>query len=138
MSDWSSDVCSSDLERTFQQIQQVAGRAGRGQKPGRVLLQTHQPEAPVIEALVSGDSEGFYAAETESRRRHAMPPYGRLAGIIVSSEDQREAVAARMICAAAPRIEGLTVIGPAPAQIGRQSCRESGGHDVLSPGGRVS
>src|SRR3546814_9605394 len=82
-------------------------------------------EAPVIEALVSGDSEGFYAAETESRRRHAMPPYGRLAGIIVSSEDQREAVAAaRMIGAAAPRIEGLTVLGPAPAplallQIGR-------------------
>src|SRR3546814_20183352 len=94
ISDWSSDVCSSDLpdltlvgvvdadlglgggdlrasERTFQQIQQVAGRAGRGQKPGRVLLQTHQPEAPVIEALVSGDSEGFYAAETESRRRRS-------------------------------------------------------------------
>src|SRR3546814_19833337 len=63
-------------------------------------------EAPVIEALVSGDSEGFYAAETESRRRHAMPPYGRLAGIIVSSEDQREAVAAeRMTGAAATRIE---------------------------------
>lgn len=105
-------------ERTFQQIQQVAGRAGRGEKPGRVLLQTHQPEAPVIQALVSGDAEGFYAAETESRRRHAMPPFGRLAGIIVSSEDQREAVSvARMIGATAPGIDGMTVLGPAPAPL---------------------
>src|SRR3546814_429534 len=54
-------------ERTFQQIQQVAGRAGRGEKPGHVLLQTHQPEAAVIAALVSGAAEGFYAAETESQ-----------------------------------------------------------------------
>src|SRR3546814_13339960 len=99
ISDWSSDVCSSDLadlglgggdlrasERTFQQIQQVAGRAGRGQKPGPVLLQTHQPEAPVIEALVSGDSRGLYAADTESRRRQAKPPYVRLAGLTLPSE----------------------------------------------------
>ena len=105
-------------ERTFQQIQQVAGRAGRGEKPGRVLLQTHQPEAPVIRALVSGDAEGFYAAETESRRHHAMPPFGRLAGIIISSQDQREAAAvARMIGAAAPATHGMTVLGPAPAPL---------------------
>lgn len=105
-------------ERTFQQIQQVAGRAGRGEKPGRVLLQTHQPDAPVIRALVSGDAEGFYAAETESRRHHAMPPFGRLAGIIISSEDQREAAAvARMIGAAAPATHGMTVLGPAPAPL---------------------
>ena len=73
-------------ERTFQQIQQVAGRAGRGDKPGRVLVQTHDPEAPVIQALVTGDAEGFYAAETDARREAAMPPFGRLAAIIVSSE----------------------------------------------------
>lgn len=105
-------------ERTFQQIQQVAGRAGRAEKPGHVLLQTHQPEASVIRALVSGDSEGFYAAETESRRQHAMPPFGRLAGIIISSEDQREAAeTARMIGAAAPMIDGVTILGPAPAPL---------------------
>ena len=83
-----------------------------------MLLQTHQPDAPVIRALVSGDAEGFYAAETESRRHHAMPPFGRLAGIIISSEDQREAAAvARMIGAAAPATHGMTVLGPAPAPL---------------------
>jgi primosomal protein N' (replication factor Y) len=105
-------------ERTFQQIQQVSGRAGRGDKPGRVLVQTHDPSAPVISALVSGDSEGFYAAETEARREAAMPPFGRLAAIIVSSEDQGEAVeAARMIGRAAPRHENMAVFGPAPAPL---------------------
>jgi len=105
-------------ERSFQQIQQVAGRAGRGDKPGRVLVQTHDPEAPVIAALVSGDAPGFYAAETEARREAAMPPFGRLAAIIVSAEDQAEAeaVAAR-IGRAAPSVEGMAVFGPAPAPL---------------------
>jgi primosomal protein N' (replication factor Y) (superfamily II helicase) len=105
-------------ERTFQQIQQVSGRAGRGDKPGRVLVQTHDPSAPVIDALVGGDTEGFYAAETEARREAAMPPFGRLAAIIVSSEDQAEATeAARMIGRAAPRHENMAVFGPAPAPL---------------------
>ena len=105
-------------ERSFQQIQQVAGRAGRGDKPGRVLVQTHDPEAPVIAALVSGNVPGFYAAETEARREAAMPPFGRLAAIIVSSEDKAEAEAvARRIGAAAPRIDDMAVFGPAPAPL---------------------
>ncbi|MEQ7873102.1 primosomal protein N' [Sphingomonas sp. ASV193] len=105
-------------ERSFQQIQQVAGRAGRGDKPGRVLVQTHEPSAPVIEALVSGDVPGFYAAETEARREAAMPPFGRLAAIIVSAEDKGEAEAvARRIGAAAPRVEQMAVFGPAPAPL---------------------
>ncbi|HEX6218066.1 MAG TPA: primosomal protein N', partial [Sphingomicrobium sp.] len=92
-------------ERSFQQIQQVAGRAGRGDKPGRVLVQTHDPDAPVIAALVSGDAPGFYAAETEARREAAMPPFGRLAAIVVSSEDRAEAEAvARRIGQAAPSV----------------------------------
>src|SRR5438477_2236128 len=66
-------------ERSFQQIQQVAGRAGRGDKPGRVFVQTHDPDAPVIATLVSGDVPGFYSAETDARREAAMPPFGRLA-----------------------------------------------------------
>ena len=105
-------------ERSFQQIQQVAGRAGRGDKPGRVLVQTHDPDAPVIAALVSGDAPGFYAAESEARREAAMPPFGRLAAIIVSSEDKAEAEAvARRIGEAAPNVEGMAVFGPAPAPL---------------------
>jgi primosomal protein N' (replication factor Y) len=105
-------------ERSFQQIQQVAGRAGRGDKPGRVLVQTHDPDAPVIGALVSGDAPGFYATETEARREAAMPPFGRLAAIIISSEDKAEAEAvARRIGQAAPNVEDMAVFGPAPAPL---------------------
>ncbi|HVH48746.1 MAG TPA: primosomal protein N' [Sphingomicrobium sp.] len=105
-------------ERSFQQIQQVAGRAGRGDKPGRVLVQTHDPDAPVIAALVSGDVAGFYAAETEARREAAMPPFGRLAAIVVSAEDSGEAEGvARRIGQAAPSVEGMAVFGPAPAPL---------------------
>ena len=105
-------------ERSFQQIQQVAGRAGRGDKPGRVFVQTRDPDAAVIAALVSGDIAGFYAAETEARRQAAMPPFGRLAAIIVSSEDSHEAEdCARRIGRAAPVVEGMAVFGPAPAPL---------------------
>ena len=105
-------------ERSFQQIQQVSGRAGRGDKPGRVLVQTHDPEAPVIAALVSGDAPGFYSAETAARREAAMPPFGRLAAIIVSAEDAGETEAvARRIGNAAPDVEGMAVFGPASAPL---------------------
>jgi primosomal protein N' (replication factor Y) len=105
-------------ERSFQQIQQVAGRAGRGEKPGRVFVQTHDPDAPVIAALVSGDAPGFYAAETEARREAAMPPFGRLAAIVVSAEDSSEAEAVgRRIGRAAPSVEDMAVFGPAPAPL---------------------
>jgi primosomal protein N' (replication factor Y) len=105
-------------ERSFQQISQVSGRAGRGEKPGRVLVQTHEPSAPVIAALVGGDAEGFYAAETEARREAAMPPFGRLAGIIISSEDLSEATeTARLIARTAPKVENMAVFGPAPAPL---------------------
>jgi primosomal protein N' (replication factor Y) len=105
-------------ERSFQQIQQVAGRAGRGDKPGRVFVQTHDPDAPVIAALVKGDAPGFYAAETESRREAAMPPFGRLAAIVISAEEASEAEAvARRIGHAAPQVEGMVVFGPAPAPL---------------------
>jgi primosomal protein N' (replication factor Y) len=105
-------------ERSFQQVQQVSGRAGRADKPGRVFLQTHDPDAPVIAALVSGDAAGFFAAETEARREAAMPPFGRLAAIVVSAEDGAEAEAvARRIGHAAPEVQGMAVFGPAPAPL---------------------
>jgi primosomal protein N' (replication factor Y) (superfamily II helicase) len=105
-------------ERTFQQIRQVSGRAGRGERPGRVLIQSHDPDAPVIDALVRGDVEGFYQAETDARREAAMPPFGRLAAIIVSSEKEAEAKdTAHRIARAAPGVDNLVALGPAPAPL---------------------
>jgi len=105
-------------ERTFQQIRQVSGRAGRGSKPGRVFIQTHSPQAQVMQALVTGDADAFYAAETQARRDAGAPPFGRYAAIIVSSEDQAAAhEAARMIGRSAPHEEGMAVYGPAPAPL---------------------
>ncbi len=105
-------------ERSFQQISQVAGRAGRGDKPGRVFVQSHDPGAPVIAALVAGDTAGFIAAETMARRDAAMPPFGRLAAIVISSEDAAQAEAtARRIARAAPRVDSMAVFGPAPAPL---------------------
>ncbi|MDT0507689.1 primosomal protein N' [Novosphingobium sp. MMS21-SN21R] len=105
-------------ERTYQQVAQVAGRAGRGEKPGEVMIQTRHPEAPVIEALASGDRDAFYAAETEARRDAGAPPFGRWAAIIVSSEDEAEARdAARGIGGSAPRLDDVLVLGPAPAPL---------------------
>ena len=105
-------------ERTYQQVAQVAGRAGRGEKPGEVLIQTRHPEAPVIAALAAGDRDAFYAAETESRRDAGAPPFGRWAAIIVSSEDIAEARdAARAIGGSAPNLPDMLVLGPAPAPL---------------------
>lgn len=105
-------------ERSFQQIAQVAGRAGRAEKPGHVFVQTRMPGAPVIQALVKGDRDGFYEAETEARRTAGAPPFARLAAIIVSSEDNSEAMeTARLIGQTAPKTEGFTVFGPAPAPL---------------------
>jgi primosomal protein N' (replication factor Y) (superfamily II helicase) len=105
-------------ERSFQQIAQVAGRAGRGQKPGRVFVQSYEPNAPVIRALVSGDAESFYRAETDARKEAGAPPFGRFAGIIISSEDLKAAqTVATLIGKSAPEVEGMHVYGPAPAPL---------------------
>ncbi|WP_423142646.1 primosomal protein N' [Parablastomonas sp. CN1-191] len=105
-------------ERTYQQIAQVAGRAGREAKPGEVLIQTRHPEAAVIAALAAGDRDAFYAAETEARRDAGAPPFGRWAAIIVSSEDEAEARdAARAIGGSAPRLADVMILGPAPAPL---------------------
>ncbi len=74
-------------ERTFQLLNQVTGRAGRGDRPGRALIQTFQPDHPVIAALLSGDAEKFYAQEIALRERAGLPPFGRLAALIVSGKD---------------------------------------------------
>jgi len=103
-------------ERTYQQVAQVAGRAGRGSKPGEVLIQTRHTDAPVIEALANGDRDAFYAAETDARRDAGAPPFGRWASIILSSEDEREARAASArLGDTRPHADDLYILGPAPA-----------------------
>jgi len=105
-------------ERTYQQVAQVAGRAGRGDKPGEVLIQTRHPEAPVIAALAAGDRDAFYEAETAARRHAGAPPFGRWAAIIVSSEDEAEAKeAARAIGGTRPDVPDVHILGPAPAPL---------------------
>ncbi len=103
-------------ERTYQLLHQVAGRAGRAELPGRVLLQTYDPANPVMQALVAGDRDRFLAEEAADRRRAAMPPFGRLAALILSGSnvDAVDRLAAEL-ARAAPAVEGVEVLGPAPA-----------------------
>ena len=105
-------------ERTWQMLNQVAGRAGRAARPGRVILQSWRPDHPVLQAIAAGDRDGFIAAEKAARERYGMPPYGRLAAIVVSG---RQAGAVRQAAAAlgrgAPAQDGLQVLGPTPAPL---------------------
>lgn len=105
-------------ERTYQLLHQVAGRAGRAELPGRVLLQTYHPDNPVLQALAAGDRDGFLATEAEMREIGHWPPFGRLAALIISGRDS-DAVerVARELARTAPRSDGVRVLGPAPAQM---------------------
>ncbi|MEZ5819798.1 MAG: primosomal protein N' [Xanthobacteraceae bacterium] len=105
-------------ERTFQLLNQVIGRAGREQGRGVGYLQTHQPEHPVMKALVASDREAFYASEIESRERTGYPPFGRLASLIVSAGDRPTAESfARKLVSVAPLDERVQVLGPAEAPL---------------------
>ncbi len=115
----------SDLraaERTFQLVRQVAGRAGRADVPGEALVQTFQPEHPVIRAILGGDEEAFWTAEAAERKAAGVPPYGRMAGIVLSSPDVQAVfdLGADLARLDAPlRRIGAQVFGPAPAPIAR-------------------
>jgi primosomal protein N' (replication factor Y) len=115
----------SDLraaERTFQLMRQVAGRAGRAEKRGTALMQTYQPEHPVIRAILAGDEEGFWKAEAEERKMAGVPPYGRMAGIILSGPDLGDVTrAAGDLARNTMPLQkiGAMVFGPAPAPIAR-------------------
>ncbi|RED28622.1 replication restart DNA helicase PriA [Rhodopseudomonas thermotolerans] len=105
-------------ERTFQLLNQVIGRAGRDQGRGVGFLQTHQPEHPVMKALVACDREAFYASEIEIRERTLYPPFGRLASLIVSAGDRPTAEGfGRQLAGAAPFDERVQVLGPAEAPL---------------------
>ncbi len=115
----------SDLraaERTFQLMRQVAGRAGRAERPGEALMQTFQPEHPVIRAILSGDEESFWKAEAAERQAAGVPPYGRMAGIILSGPDLAAVfdLGNAMARNDGPlRRVGAQLFGPAPAPIAR-------------------
>ena len=105
-------------ERTFQLLHQVTGRAGRAMTTGRGFVQTHMPEHPVMEAIIAGDRELFLNREIEMRRRGNLPPFGRLAAIVISAKEKDQAERfAREVARRAPQSEKIEVLGPAEAPI---------------------
>jgi primosomal protein N' (replication factor Y) len=105
-------------ERTFQLLHQVAGRAGRAEGRGEALIQTTQPDHPVIRALIAGDRDAFYSAEIAAREKDHYPPFGRLASLVISACDRALAEShARKLAAAAPHDDRVRVLGPAEAPI---------------------
>src|SRR5690606_4397571 len=105
-------------ERTFQLLSQVTGRAGRTGKASLGLIQTYQPDHPVMRAMVSGDADSFYEQEIAAREREHLPPFGRLAAIVVSATARAEAEAhARALRRAAPHAADIAVLGPAEAPL---------------------
>lgn len=105
-------------EKTFQLLAQVTGRAGRVTGGGKGFLQTYSPEQPVIKALLSQDRDAFYEAEIANRRAAGLPPFGRLAALVISGPDKMMAEGfARSIARAAPSDRSVTVLGPAEAAL---------------------
>ncbi len=105
-------------ERTFQLLHQVTGRAGRAGGSSIGLLQSYQPEHPVISSIVSGDPAGFYSREIDARKQTSLPPFGRLASIIISGKDRRETEQfARALRQACPGSDAARVLGPAEAPL---------------------
>jgi len=105
-------------ERTYQLLHQVSGRAGRADRPGRVLVQTYMPEHRVMQALLDDRRDAFLAVEAEERRAAGMPPFARLAALIVSGPDPAEVgEVSRALARTAPRGDGILVLGPAPAPL---------------------
>jgi primosomal protein N' (replication factor Y) len=105
-------------EKTYQLLHQVAGRAGRSEFPGKVFLQTYAPEHPVLQAILEQDREAFLALESESRERHQMPPFGRLAAIIIASTSPEEAEKiSKQLARKMPVLPEVEILGPAPAPL---------------------
>jgi primosomal protein N' (replication factor Y) len=103
-------------ERTFQLMQQVAGRAGRAEEPGIVMLQTAAPDNPVIQALLKGNRDAFMAAELAEREAYGLPPSRRLASVTVSGQDAKQVIAfANELAAKAPHNDKIKILGPSPA-----------------------
>jgi primosomal protein N' (replication factor Y) len=110
-------------ERTFQLLAQVAGRAGRGPMPGRVIFQTYTPEHYAVRAAAAIDVDGFGEEELMRRRLLGYPPYGVLARLIVTDADRGRAEQRGRDCAIAVATEGVEVLGPLPAYVARRANR---------------
>jgi primosomal protein N' (replication factor Y) len=105
-------------ERTYQLLSQVAGRAGRAERPGRAYLQTYHPDHPVMAALISGDRDAFLEREAEAREAQLLPPFGRLVALIISGPDAGAVERfARGVARAAPAQKDVRVLGPVPAPL---------------------
>lgn len=105
-------------ERTWALLAQVAGRAGRGLKPGRAMVQTYLPNHPLMKALITADRDSYLNTEKQIRETAGLPPHGRLAALIVSGSDAGLTERfVRHIASKAPLVEGVAVLGPAPAPI---------------------
>ncbi len=125
-------------ERSFQLLQQVSGRAGRAERPGRALIQTSDPDHPVMQAMAARDRDAFMAAEGAARRAGGLPPYGRLVALILSapSEDMVDR-AASLLARAAPQGAGVRILGPAPAPLAVLRGRHRRRFLVQGPRGRL-
>ena len=114
-------LMGSDLrasEQTYQLLSQVSGRAGRGQKSGEVYIQTLNPQNLVLQSLINNNRQQFIELEKQARKMLRMPPYGKLAALIVSSESQSKASQiAAALGQTAPNNQYITTLGPAPAPI---------------------
>jgi primosomal protein N' (replication factor Y) len=116
-------------ERTYQLLAQAVGRAGRGERPGRAILQTYQPDHPAIQAVATGDGGAFYRTELALRERFGSPPFGRLVKLTVAiadrdgAEREANAMAELLRTRARERCARVTVVGPAPAYIARRADR---------------
>jgi primosomal protein N' (replication factor Y) len=123
-------------ERTYQLLHQVAGRAGRDAKPGKVLLQTYNPEQPVITALAEGARDRFVEEEADRRYEGGWPPFGRLAALILSGPDEAALDdLVRQLARVAPRYDKVRVLGPAPAPLARLRRRHRRRFLVKTPRG---
>jgi primosomal protein N' (replication factor Y) len=112
-------------ERTFQLLAQVGGRAGRGDRPGRVILQTYLPEHPAVHFAKTHDYLGFLRSEMQERAEHGYPPFARLIAVRIDATEQAQAerVAETLarVASAQPEVrdERVELLGPAPCPIGR-------------------
>jgi len=107
-------------ERTYQQLHQVAGRCGREQKPGTVYLQTFEPDHLIMSALANWDKEKFVQIELDDRQMHSMPPFGKLASLLLSGHDNTEVLSfCRKLLKSAPQHPKLLIMGPVPAPLAR-------------------
>ena len=105
-------------ERTYQLLHQVAGRAGREDRKGRAFLQTYFPNHPVIQSLIKGARDEFIDTELSIREKNKLPPYGKLASIIISDKDEAKIISfCRTLKKNIPLSKDVVVLGPAPASI---------------------